>query len=140
MANWYANRLTIRASAAELEEITAFIGFINDPAWTDVCVEGNEVSFRTPGPPKIDTIDCIAEEFPNAEFWFTYYETACFACGAVKYRRGKCVLDTMGYYGPDVFEEGDEHPYPYYEERGTHRLFYYINGVWTEQFNHAAEH
>lgn len=140
MANWYASRLTIHASAAELAEITEFIKGVYDPAWTDVSIEGNELSFRTPGVPNVDTIDLIAEAFPNAEFRYTYYETTCFSCVAIKYRRGKVVFETAGHHGPDPYEEEEVHPYVYYEEYGSHRLFYKINGVWTEQFKNTADH
>ena len=79
--------------------------------WNSECVEidGEDIRFETAWSPCLPVIEALAERFPEARFWYRYYETGMCFGGAVEFINDKRVYCMEGeYYENPLCEEDDE--------------------------------
>lgn len=70
--------------------------------------DGPDIFFETAWSPCLPVIDALAKEFPEAGFFFKYYEAGCAFCGSVEYHNGTRVFQMEGDYADPLVDDLDD--------------------------------
>lgn len=74
----------------------------------EVEVEGNSITFYTAWSPCIPVVEKLAMQFPEANFWHSFYEEGYAFCGVREYRNGRLVYNMNGSYSEKLLFADEE--------------------------------